>query len=61
MIALPRRPGWCPTTPFDEKQVVQAEVDLKEDIVDYYKSNDEKDEMLLTLSPCIRSFFEDLH
>ena len=31
MICLPRQPGWCPMTPFDGHQVVQAEEDLKED------------------------------
>ena len=30
----PRQPGWCPMTPFDAKPVVQAEVDLKEEIGD---------------------------
>ena len=47
-------------TPFDGHKVVQAEGDLKEDIADW-KSNNDKDEMLLTFSPFIRSFFEDLH
>ena len=60
MIALPRQPGWYPMRSFDGPKVAQAEVDLKEDIADQ-KSNYDKDEMLLTLSPFIRSFFEDLH
>ena len=34
-------------TPFGDSKVVQAEVDLKEDIADH-KSNDDKDEMVLT-------------